>query len=86
MNFKNAVKFTVLLLPIVFASLVFAQGNQGNHRAAFEACIQELGLKKPQPGQRPSQAEFQKVQNCLSQKGIALPQRPPAGEEPSASR
>lgn len=79
---KTLNKFGVLLVPFVIASVVCAQpspSDRETHRAAMEACFQELGLQRPQRGLRPSEEDRQKLQNCLSQKGISMPHRPPAG-------
>lgn len=44
-------------------------------RAAFDACHQELGIERPEPGQRPQAPDDetrQKVEACMKSKGFEM--------------
>lgn len=82
-------KVTVLgvLLSGVFAVNAEAQrGPRGPQdeaqRTAFEACLSENGLSRPERGTRPSEADMTKLQSCMTAKGYARPAGPPHGARP----
>jgi hypothetical protein len=41
--------------------------------AALEACATENNIAKPQPGQRPSEADRQVIETCMTAKGFSPP-------------
>lgn len=50
------------------------QGRSPEHKAAFVACISELGLTRPQRGEKPSDSDREKLHACLQTKGVDIPQ------------
>jgi hypothetical protein len=92
MNKNTLISMNILMLvgPMAMALQVGAhQSGRGpmneKFRAAFEACLEETGVSKPEQGQPPSEVDRLKVDSCLRSKGISLPQRqgpPPKGERP----
>ncbi|WP_374079232.1 hypothetical protein [Bdellovibrio bacteriovorus] len=69
----------------------FRNKSQAEHRAAFEACREELDLPQPEPGQRPQALDEEtrdKLDACLKEKGFEPPKfgrgghgkRPPVHE------
>lgn len=72
------------LLSGVF--VVGAQAQRGPQdeaqRAAFEACLSENGLSRPERGTRPSDEDMAKMQSCMTAKGYERPAGPPHGARP----
>lgn len=65
------------LALILGASMSFAQeadGERENFREAFDTCLEENGLSRPEPGQRPSEEERTLMDTCLASKGISRPE------------
>ncbi len=86
---RKQMKVTVVgvLLSGFFA--VNAQAQRGPRgpqdeaqRAAFEACLTENGLSRPERGTRPSEADMTKLQSCMTAKGYERPAGPPHGARP----
>lgn len=76
-----------VLLSSVFTVNAEAQrGPRGPQdeaqRAAFEACLTENGLSRPERGTRPSEADMTKLQSCMTAKGYERPAGPPHGMRP----
>lgn len=74
-----------LVALLMFATPFIAGAQQQlpdreQHRAAFEACLQENGLALPQPGQRPSEEDRSKIESCMTAKGFSRPPGPPHGQ------
>ena len=70
-------KYFTLGLLITGSALLAAQSSFADSSArhvAFEACAQELGLQPPQPGQKPSAATMQKMDQCMEEKGYNIAQ------------
>lgn len=75
-------KFVIVSFLVLTAISSYARPSQEDreeHRAAFESCAQELGIEKPERGQRPSLEEREKMDACLASKGIERPEHPPHG-------
>jgi hypothetical protein len=47
------------------------RGGNDEMRAAIKACADETGVQRPEKGQRPSVEDRQKIEACLSTKGIS---------------
>ena len=89
---KNAFKevFVLIALVSLFATSAMAQTEDTSHeerRAAFDACFTELGIEKPEPGQRPQAPDEEtreKIDACMKVKGFEAPKhrggRGPRGE------
>jgi hypothetical protein len=86
---KSTIAFIAVLLTATFAFNSQAgdgerKGKRGGpsaeHKAAFEACATELGIAKPEKGQRPSDSDREALKSCLQAKGITMPERGPRGE------
>jgi hypothetical protein len=77
---KISLKYKVLMAVVAasgaWSAVTHAEHHRGSQQrdpafqAAFEACITENGLTKPTPGQRPSDAERQVLETCLTNKGF----------------
>lgn len=73
--------YVLTTVVLALTTPAFAQEEQGRkghaeHRAAFEACLTELGIEKPAPGERPkapSEEERTKMDDCLKAKGFEPP-------------
>jgi len=50
-------------------------GRSPEHKAAFDECITELGLTRPQKGERPSEEDRAKLHACLQTKGVDIPKK-----------
>lgn len=78
---KNAFKEVLMLMAIVslFATSAMAQSDDASHeerRAAFDACLSELGIEKPAQGQRPQAPDDEtreKIDACMKEKGFEAP-------------
>lgn len=56
-------------------------GDREAFHAAFEACLSENNLEKPERGQQPSEEDRATMQACLDGKGFSRPSgAPPEGE------
>ena len=85
---KNAFKEVLTLIAIasLFATSAMAQSDDASHeerRAAFEACLAELGIEKPAQGERPQAPDNEtraKIDDCMNGKGFEPPQH--RGEGP----
>ncbi|MBL7688365.1 MAG: hypothetical protein JNJ49_10040 [Bdellovibrionaceae bacterium] len=76
-----------VLLSSVFVITAEAQrGPRGPQdeaqRAAFEACLTENGLIRPERGMRPSVEDMTKLQACMTANGYERPAGPPHGMRP----
>lgn len=78
-DFMMALAMTMMLAPLA-GRAESSQSNDAFH-AAFEACLSENNLQKPEPGQRPSEADRQTMDACLKSKGFDRPPRPPRPEQ-----
>lgn len=78
---KNAFKEVLMLIAIVsiFATQAMAQNENTSHeehRAAFDSCLTELGIEKPEEGQRPQAPDDEtreKIDACMKEKGFEPP-------------
>ncbi|KHD87527.1 MAG: hypothetical protein OM95_13855 [Bdellovibrio sp. ArHS] len=73
--------------PAVAQTEGFHGRSQEDHRAAFDACREELGLPEPTPGERPQAPDEEtreKMDACLKEKGFEPPKfgRGPQGGRP----
>ncbi|UOF02502.1 hypothetical protein [Bdellovibrio reynosensis] len=72
--------YILTTLVLAFAPPAFAQEearkSHEEHRAAFDACLAELGVEKPEKGQRPQAPDEElrtKIDECLKEKGFEPP-------------
>ncbi|GEM_PF-1266136 len=75
--------YVATTLVIAFAAAGHAQDSADHRnksheelRAAFEACREELGVAKPEPGQRPQAPDEEtraQLDACLKEKGFEPP-------------
>ncbi len=79
-------KMSLILLVLVQASAltVHAEKNQEERRKIFKECADQVGLPKPEAGQkpqRPDETMKSKMDACLKSKGLTPPHdfghRPP---------
>lgn len=81
-----------LFLLAILTNISFAQESEGQRpsgsrpemsselREAFEECIEQTGVERPEPGTRPSEEDRAKVDSCLESKGFEKPaKRSPRG-------
>jgi len=69
-------KLFILSLATLLMSLnSYAGERREKMRAAFEACVQENNLQKPERGSRPSDEDRATMAACLKGKGIEKPER-----------
>ena len=56
----------------------YAGGGENDSvvREAMKACATENNLSRPGPGTPPSEEDRQKMEACLAEKGLSMPQRP----------
>jgi hypothetical protein len=70
----KAIRNLILGAPLILISVVYAQNPPPQkpeaERKAFEACLTELGVKRPEPGKAPSIEEREKMSKCMGQKGF----------------
>ena len=78
-DFLMVFALTAMLAPL--AGRAQSSGNNDAIRAAFEACISENNLQKPEPGQRPSDADRATMDACMKSKGFDHPPRPQHGQQ-----
>lgn len=74
---------TLLLVSSITSFAMRGEGGPSEEvREAMMACSEELGLERPQRGERPSEEDRLKMDNCLQAKGIERPKKP---ERPARS-
>ena len=74
-------KSSILILAFVLtSSTIFARGGRGGGekqegiREAAETCHSELGITRPERGERPSEEDRAAMDECLSAKGFEKPE------------
>jgi hypothetical protein len=50
-------------------------GEDSGFREAMESCVNELGITKPEKGERPSQEEREAMDKCMSAQGYEKPEK-----------
>ncbi len=61
----------LLFLVIVSMSLnTYAQDDREAFKAAFDTCVSETGVTKPEKGSRPTDEDRAKIETCMSGKGF----------------
>lgn len=90
-----------IILALVFSTLSFqvVQAQEEDHsaqreafKAAFDSCLSELGIEKPEKGQRPQAPDDStrtQIDACLKEKGFEPPAHrkggPPGGSHREAA-
>ncbi|RYZ81343.1 MAG: hypothetical protein EOP06_23700 [Proteobacteria bacterium] len=78
-SIRTSLSSPLFLIVLGFGSLTLAaEANQTREQfhQAFEQCITENGLTRPEPGTRPSEEDRTKLDTCLTAKGITQRPRP----------
>lgn len=67
-------KTQILTIMMMTSISLFAFGedrNREERRAAFQACVTETGVTKPERGSRPNEEDRQKIKTCMEGKGFS---------------
>ena len=72
MNKKNK-SIAVAVIMSFAAYMTQVQARESGFREAMDSCASELGITKPEPGQKPSDSERSKIDACLAEKGFSKP-------------
>lgn len=86
---KLAINLILLALTLASTAGAQAETTQEERRKIFQECADQVGLPKPEPGQKPQRPDEtlkSKLDECLKSKGLTPPQdfggsRPPRPQE-----
>lgn len=72
----NKAKLSALMLTLALVpALTWAQADSDREKfhQAMKSCMEENGISRPEPGQRPSEEDRATLNACLKEKGVQPP-------------